>query len=537
MSERLSVLDLRSLSSVDSSTVRGFMSTVNSRGSGVLLSRIDEASGQPVLLGDALNRVQAVALHTICDHHNHPGIYGMVKAAVPIWLSETDSKELILAKIKQRAEEGPDGPIIAGTYGMNAGITNKDLDGLGLNRSILLMSTSLHGGVATSDILGELDKRHTDTAIPGELSSNGEITEFYFWNALGIIEEQMMDRLVDGIVSWTLERIYEGTTTIIERSIITKSEWEALKQAIPRLKEIIGYNPIPEVYFLYDTFRYDLGRCAQEARDLGILPGVKWVGDGGTTTQTAALEHYSFTHPLHPKGLPTMIPINYSDPEAVQTYLKELKVAGIRDMTFHAIGDKTIGIALSLAQIILDAKINLTIAHFELPTSKQIHHAAVLAWSGLQIDMEPPYNSEAPRYNGVLDHLVKFNNPIGLVILELKRVELVPSAYLRFGTDGMPNHQLFSLLAAMGHQVPENRVTASEFYASASDRRFLSDGFVLVDARAYKSLLDSAVNPDVAANLFTNMNRTVVDLQESVLAVAANNRVLYEKPGFNLCPR
>jgi hypothetical protein len=483
----------------------------------VLKKRRNQVIVEPIIGSVHTEKPKYVLLPSFHDTHNHPLLYGMIQAADPVALNETTNKQKIFQKLIEKAKGNEDGPILALNYSMEAKVTSYELDGLNLRRPILLVSTSLHGGVGNSELLSKLQKRKKE-GMSGEIKQNGEITEDCFFSALGIIEEEMGERIVQGVHDWTIQRIREGTTTITDKAFLTTAQWEIFKEAKKRLEETLGYNPIPEVYLFYPAYFGNLKKYALEAEKIGVRLGVKWVGDGGTTSQTASMEHFSYSDGT--KGLEPTIPINHENPNEVQDYIDELKDAGITRMAFHAIGDKTIEIALRLAPTLRKNGIDLTIAHFEVPTLGQISRAARM---NIPIDMQPAYASEVFRYQS-LSNLGYYNAPIGTIIREYEAVS-GNSSQITLSTDGMPSDMsTIGLGCAIGHPYPEHQISVESYFEHSEDRNVMNS-FIVMEIETYRRILEMR-NPEVLKKYVLDLDGTSKELQKGVLAVSANGRLL-----------
>lgn len=406
------------------------------------------------------------------DSHTHPMLYSLFFGALdPVMLNESTDREEILGKLRKRASE-KEGPIVAYEYKLTAGLTSKDLeefDGL-----VLLVDSSMHSGVANGKLLAEIMKRKTQDMV-GDFSHEG-ISEDYQFIAIAVVEDQVKDLGVEESVKWIKNRMLEGTTSMEEKIILTETEWEIFKEATRRIKEELRYQPVTAVYVAHDVFVKNPRKYALEAESLGIRVGVKWVGDGGLGSKTAALQKGSYVDGS--KGHLT-IPINYQDPKAVQVYLKMLRDNGITDLACHAIGDKTIGVAIDLFSRFKSAGITMSIEHFELPTIAQIYTAATL---GIPLNMQLNYATEVWRYEPWMGALVGNINPMRSILDIYSQYS--GTSIIKFGTDGMPQSMLWAIACGVNHPIESQRITLAEAIGHSKD----ADGRLLLTKEAYGKL-------------------------------------------------
>ncbi|MBN2478311.1 amidohydrolase family protein [Candidatus Micrarchaeota archaeon] len=471
------------------------------------------------------SRPKYVVFPAFHDAHNHPALYGMIQGANPVDLGESTNKREIIKKIKARSMKD-NSPILALSYSMEAGMTAKELDELGSKREILLLGTSLHAGVGNSLLLLQVERKVNERKIKGEIitggiGNKGELSEGCFLTALEIAEGKIKEKIVNGINEWVMERIREGTTSITDKAVLTPAEWGALKISIGMLKQKLGYNPIAGVYFYYNSFKGKLKECISEANDIGIKTGVKWVGDGGTTSATASLENFKYADGS--RGLEPTIPIDYRNPRAVEQYIRELKEARVSRMAFHAIGDKTIGIALDFSSILRKNGIELTICHLEVPTFSQIKTAAR---EGIFLDMQPAYSSEGLRYPATLGELTYYNNPVGTVLREYSANGF--KGRVQFSTDGMPSDMLgFGTGCAVGHPIVENRISLGDYLENSRDI-YVQDGAVILTTEAFKRIMEMQ-DTKILAERAGDIQETIKNIHKGVLAVCANGKTIYRK--------
>lgn len=440
------------------------------------------------------------------DSHTHPVMYSLLFGALdPVMLNESTDREEILGKLRQRAKES-DAPIFAYEYKNNAGITADDLDEF--KRHVWLVDSSLHGGVASNSLLEEVRKRGAGCRFGG-ISKKG-ISEDFNFVAMGVMEESVYGKGVAAVVSWVKARITEGTTSFDEKVIFTKAGWEIFKAAIMQLKGELGYNPAKSVYIHHNLFVSDPARFAQEAEALGVDIGVKWVGDGGLGSKTAALKVWSYTDGS--RGELTM-PLDTNDPKAMARYLGLLRDAGMGRLACHAIGNRTIGIVLDMAGRFAEAGIALSIEHFELPTEGQIARAAEL---GLPLNMQLNYSTEVWRYEPWVGQNVRSINPVRKILNAYNSRGFGDS--ITFGTDGMPQSMLWAIACGVQHPLEHERISVQAAMMHSRD----PEGLMVVTKETYDMLLDMDLEK-------ASMNReaSAAKLHEGIVLVARDSRVLH----------
>lgn len=442
------------------------------------------------------SEITHVLWHARKELHTHPSIYSVLFGVLdPAILKETMDKKTIFDAVE--GKKGREIPIVAWQYNLGANVNRGELDALNTGCDVLLINTGFHMGIVNSSLYEKIKQRAKPGTL-GEFKEDGKITEQYVLLAISILEEQVGDRGVDALLNYVQARIMEGSTIIEDKLVFTECEWEIIKQAIPKLRERYGYSPLTAVYVDYNLFKMDPRKYVDEAVRLGIDFGVKWVGDGGTTSQNAALEYYSF--PGGNKG-ELCIPINYQDPREVQTYLRLLQENGVTKMAFHAIGDRTIGIALDLFPRLQEVGVIMSIEHFEIPTPNQIQLAAQL---GVPLHMQGVFSSERIRFPDV--EVLEFNNPLASVLGAYSRqfrTDLLDMS----STDGMPEGPFFSAAVGAGNPVTRERVNLEIVLGLSQDPM----GMVLMTMAGYNRMLELQTREGMA--------EAVKDLQGSANAV------------------
>jgi len=433
-----------------------------------------------------------VITHSHHDSHTHPILYSLFFGALnPVMLNETTDKQEILRKLRARAKE-TDAPIVAYEYKLTAELTSKDLEEF--NGYVLLVDSSMHSGVANAKLLLEVMKRKSREMI-GSCDHEGISEDFQFL-ALGIMEEQVKDKGVEEAVKWVRQRIKQGTTSMDEKIILTDTEWEIFKVAAKRIEHEAGFQPIRSVYVRNDLFVKNPERYVLEGESLGIRVGVKWVGDGGLGSKTAALGDGTYVDGT--RGHLT-IPINHQNFQAVEDYINMLRDHGITDLAVHAIGDKTIGIVLDMVSRFNRAGITVSIEHFELPTQRQIYEAARMQ---VPLNMQLNYSTEVWRYAQWAGRLVDRINPVKRILDSYSNHSRNGKLPIRFGTDGMPQSMLWAIACGVNHPIKEQRITLEQAIEHSKD----TNGVILLKRGVYDSLpkLDlrgAAVNREASSAL------------------------------------
>jgi predicted amidohydrolase YtcJ len=468
---------------------------------------IKQASGKLLVEGyRGSEDANHVLMNSHRDSHTHPVMYSLLFGALdPVMLNESTDKAEILGKLRERAKERK-GPIMAYEYKNNAGITAEDLDEFGCH--VWLVDSSMHGGVVSTSLLKEISKRKRGSLF-GELSSKA-ISEDYNFLAMGVMEEQVQDKGVEEVIRWTKARIMEGTTTFDEKVIFTEAGWDIFKESMKRLEKELGYMPAKSVFIHHNVFLRNPGKYVSEAESLGIDMGVKWVGDGGLGSKTAALGSWSYVDGS--KGDLTL-PIDSRDPGAIDAYVRLLRDVGVQRLACHAIGDRTIGLVLNLVPLFMDAGITLSIEHFELPTRSQIFSAADM---GVPLSMQLNYSTEVWRYAPWVGDNVQHINPMRTVM----------NAYnsrghgdrISFGTDGMPQSMLFAIACGVQHPLEHQRISMHAAMQHSSD----PDGLLVVTKGTYDNLMDMDLE-----KASQNREASAAELHRGVVLVARGSRVLH----------
>jgi predicted amidohydrolase YtcJ len=440
------------------------------------------------------------------DSHTHPVMYSMLFGALdPVMLNESTDRQEILTKLREKAKESG-GPIMAYEYKTNAGITANDLDEFkGL---VWLVDSSLHGGVANKRLLTEIDKRKKPGMFGG--ASQRGISEDYNFLAMGIMEEQVQEKGVGELLRWVKARITEGTTSMEEKIIFTEAEWEIFKEAMGKLKDELGYMPVRSVFVHHNLFMKNPKRYALEAEELGIEAGVKWVGDGGLGSKTAALRVWRYADGS--KGELTL-PIDTQDPKAIQAYIRLLKDNGIERLTCHAIGDRTISLVMGMHAIFREAGLTLSMEHFELPTPSQTIEAACL---GIPLSMQLNYSTEVWRYEPWVGTDVQHINPVRSVMgLYHNNGHL---DRITFGTDGMPQSMLWAIACGVQHPLEHQRISIHAAMKHSSD----PEGLMVLTKSTYNDLKN--LDLEKASR---NREASAAELHKGVVLVARDSRILH----------
>lgn len=409
---------------------------------------------EPALGGERHNYVITPAHH---DSHTHPMLYSLFFGALkPVMLNESTSKMEILGKLMERASQ-THGPIVAYEYKVNAGITAHDL--VEFRNPVLLVDSSMHSGVANGPLLAEMMRRKKGH-LRGDCSPEG-ISEEYNFLALAIMEDHVKERGVEEAVKWVKARGRDGTTSMDEKIILTETEWEIFKEAAKRLKDELGYMPVKSVYIVHDLFVQDPGKYALEGESLGVKVGVKWVGDGGLGSKTAALGEWFYTDGS--KGHLTM-PFERENDPRLDDYIRLLRDNGITDLACHAIGDRAIDTILGLVDKFRRGGIAVAIEHFELPKNGQLYTAAT---KNVPLNMQLNYSTEVWRYAPWLGQVKEFINPVRRILDIYKRHS--SQELITFGTDGMPQSMLWAIACGVNHPIRKESITLGEAIEHSKD--------------------------------------------------------------------
>ncbi|MBD3210718.1 hypothetical protein GF318_05035 [Candidatus Micrarchaeota archaeon] len=438
------------------------------------------------------------------DSHTHPVLYPLFFGALePVMLNETTDKAEILDKLRKK--EG-DGPIVAYEYKLTAGLTARDLEEFG--RDVWLVDSSFHSGVASRRLLNKISERK-GTFMFGEFSSK-MISEDYNFLAMAIMEEQAREKGIARAVKWMKARIAEGTTSMDEKLVMTETGWDIFKAASKEVKNELGYQPIRSVYVSHNIFIRNPKKYADEAGELGIPLGVKWIADGGLGSKTAALEHYSYSDGS--KGQLTL-PVDIRDIQNAGDYAMMLRYSGIRRLACHAIGDLAIGIMLNAVPEFRNAGIDVSLEHFELPTRSQIDTAAAM---GLPLSLQPNYSTEVWRYAPWLGEAATSINPLKTLLNAYSKNGAEDR--IRFGTDGMPQSMLWAIACGVNHPLGKERISIGEAVRHSRD----PGGIMVLKNETYERLQEPTLKKDSESR-----EASAARLHDGVVLVARYKRILH----------
>lgn len=454
------------------------------------------------------------------DTHTHPAIFGILFGVTnPVFLGECIDKQKVLEMVEARAKEQKN--VFGFGFARLSGVTRQDLDVIAKKYDcdcICLVETSFHAGMVNTKFAEEMkQKTKGKKGVHGEVKENGMITEGYTLVAIGLLEERFIDKAVDGVERYLIDQMKAGTTSLDEKLIISITEAVVLKEAVKRVKERYGYNPIRSVCLSHDLFM-SYPEILNILRDAAPLVGIKWVNDGGT--KNATLRNYTFADGS--KGDPHMIPIRG---EEAETYAKRMLDHGVTYLEWHSIGDGTTKDLLAMAPTFLEAGIKVSMSHLNLAEIRDIERVLYL---GIPISMQPPYTTEAwrPDYAKVLGKLAAHNNPINSAILAASDIRK-PASLITFGTDGMPPSMLFAVLCAKSGNIYQSIDIKSAVWHSQDEGTIM-----VVSPEAAKHLMRESSEVTAQLQLIIDMgqmDQTADWFNKQALIVANKERVLYSR--------